>query len=308
MSHASTPNPALIAFNKPWKSCTDQLAILKARGLVVGDDAAAERFLAHINYYRFSGFCLAFEQSRHVFVPGTTFAQVRTAYEFDQHLRDSLNEALEVIEVDLRTAIAYPFGQKYGPFGHTDSRNFHGTFRHKNWAKRLRKQAEESNETFVRHFAETYREFPDLPVWMLTEIMSFGSLSMMFKHMDKADQRAVGGRYGVQAFYLVSWVHHLVYVRNICAHHARLWDRRWAIKPDLPSSNVWTASGLPGNDRLFVTLLILNQLMKKSACLDNFRSTWHGRIAAHVANLPACSNPLSRMGFPEAWDTHPLWT
>jgi len=308
MSRAPTPAPGPVPFNKPWKSCADQLVILEGRGLVIADKTAAADFLAHINYYRFSGFCLAFETARHAFVPGTTFEQVRTAYEFDQHLRDLINEVLEVVEVDVRTAIAYPFGQAYGAFGHVDSRNFHGTFKHKNWLKRLRNHAKESNEGFVLHFQQAYSEFPDLPIWMLTEIMSFGAISMMFKFMHKPDQRAVGARYGVQAVYLVSWVHHLVYVRNICAHHARLWDRQWAIKPHLPSSNVWAASGLPSNDRLFVTLLILNQLMKKCSCLDGFRAAWRDRLAAHVATLPSCNNPLSRMGFPAGWQTHPLWT
>ena len=86
--------------------------------MIIGDRQAAEAFLAHINYYRFSGYCLAFEQARHVFRPDTTFDHVRAAYEFDQGLRDLLAEALEVAEVDVRTAIAYHFGQRYGPFGH----------------------------------------------------------------------------------------------------------------------------------------------------------------------------------------------
>ena len=307
MSRIHAPGPNHGAFNKPWKSCKDQLAILESRGLAVGDAAAAEAFLSHINYYRFSGFCLAFEQARHVFVAGATFEAVRAAYEFDQGLRDLLNEALEVVEVDFRSAVAYPFGQLYGPFGHRDSGNFHGTFQHQHWLRRLRSQAEESNEAFVKHFAAHYIEFPDLPIWMLTEIMSFGAISMMFKYMHKPDQRSVGARYGVQAFYLVSWVHHLVYVRNMCAHHARLWDRQWAIKPDLPASNAWAASGLPGNDRLFVTLLILNQLMKKCKSLEGFRLQWQSRVSDHLAALPTCRNPLGRMGFPANWGVHPLW-
>lgn len=70
-------------FPKKWESCENQIKILRSRGLVVADSAAAAEFLDHVNYYRFSGFCLAFESTRHTFVAGTTFEQVRAAYEFD---------------------------------------------------------------------------------------------------------------------------------------------------------------------------------------------------------------------------------
>jgi abortive infection bacteriophage resistance protein len=36
-----------------------------------------------------------------------------------------------------------------------------------------------------------YREFPDLPVRIATEVMSFGALSMMYKGMFREDQRAI---------------------------------------------------------------------------------------------------------------------
>jgi abortive infection bacteriophage resistance protein len=307
MSSVPQSPHATVPFTKKWDDCATQVAILQSRGLVVRDTAAAIEFLTHINYYRFSGFCVAFESSRHVFAPGSMFEDVRAAYDFDQRLRDLLNEALEVVEIDLRTAIAAPFGQHYGPFGHTDSRNFHGSFLHKNWLHRLRQNTKESNELFVKHFRLTYSQFPDLPIWMLTEILSFGSLSKMFKGMLRPDQRRVAGRYGMQAHYLISWVHHLVYVRNICAHHARLWDRRWAIKPELPPSRAWTAPSTPLNDTVFVTLLILNQLMAKCPCLNAFRSNWKTRLEQQVASVPPCANSLERLGMTTTWTSHDLW-
>jgi abortive infection bacteriophage resistance protein len=92
------------------------VAQLASRGLVVNDRAAAQAFLSHINYYRFGGYCLAFEKQRHVFRDGVTFEQVRASYEFDLALRDLVTEALEVLEVDFRAAIAYDFGQRHGAF------------------------------------------------------------------------------------------------------------------------------------------------------------------------------------------------
>ena len=126
-SQPSNPRPS---YQKPWLSHADQVAQLVSRGLTVADPAAAEQFLSHVNYYRFSGYCLAFEQPRHSFPKGVTFEDITGAYAFDVVLRDLLTEALEVIEIDVRAYLAYHFGQSYGAFGHTNPANFFGRFDH----------------------------------------------------------------------------------------------------------------------------------------------------------------------------------
>ncbi|MCF7960599.1 MAG: Abi family protein [Pirellula sp.] len=165
-------------YQKGWLSYADQVQRLQQRGLVVSDLRKAEQFLSHLNYYRFNGYCLAFDSQRHTFVAGTTFEQIVDAYQFDLSLRDLVTEALEIIEVDLRAAIAYFFGQRYGAFGHTVATNFYAGFGHMDWLLRLQEEANRSSELFVTHFQQAYVEFPDLPVWMVTEVMSFGGLSL----------------------------------------------------------------------------------------------------------------------------------
>jgi len=276
--------------------------------LVVRDRAEAISFLAHVNYYRLSGYCLAFETERHCFISGTTFDSIRSAYEFDAELRDALAEGLEVVEIDVRTAIAHHFGQRYGAFGHIDARHFHAPFHHPNWRQKLQQEARRSNERFVRHFRAQYREFPDLPVWMVTEIASFGAISMMFKNMLKVDQRAIGSRYGVQAHYFESWMHHLVYARNVCAHHGRVWDREWAIKPKLPDGHEWRTPFKPANDRVVVSLLILSHLLDRVPSAEPFRAAWVRRIEQILTRLPDCPDARLRMGMPADWRDHRRWS
>ena len=98
----SSGPPAKVAYTKPWLSVPEQVATLEARGLQMDDRAEAEAFLRHVNYYRFTGYCLAFESPRHSFPAGVTFGHVRAAYRFDSTLRDLFVEALELIEIDLR--------------------------------------------------------------------------------------------------------------------------------------------------------------------------------------------------------------
>jgi abortive infection bacteriophage resistance protein len=302
MSHVPLP-----PYQKPWLSCADQVAQLTARGLVVAAPAAAEQFLSHVNYYRFSGYCLAFEQQRHKFIAGTTFDQVRAAYDFDLLLRDMVTEALEIVEVDMRACVAHHFGQQHGAFGHVNPAIFFHRFDHADWLKRLREEATRSSELFVQHFRASYSQFPDLPVWAVTEIMSFGALSIMFKGMVKSDQKVIAARYSLQPDEMRSWMHHLVYVRNLCAHHSRLWDRVYAIKPLLPRARNWQPPVVPRNDRLWATLLALYHLMRRCHAIGSFATDWRDRVNAHMNAPPTATNPLAAMGMPPNWNTNPIW-
>ena len=302
-----SPPPSKVPYSKPWMSHADQVSRLAGRGLVVADEATAIEFLSHLNYYRFSGYCLAFEATRHQFQSGTTFEQVTRAYDFDLELRDLVTEALETVEVDLRATVAYEFGQEYGAFGHTDAANFHHHFPHRGWLERLREEAERSSELFVSHFKSTYEEFPDLPVWTVTETMSFGSLSKMIGGMHKTCLKRVARRYRLQPQTLRKTTHHFVYIRNLCAHHSRLWDRVWAIKPMLPAGKNWAPPLLPGNNRLYSTLLLLRHFMAHISAVQPFASQWQQRLLTHLAKPPSAAAPLVKMGMPVNWTEHSAW-
>lgn len=305
MSHP--PPVSLIPFAKPWLNFPDQLRLLESRGLAVGDRPAAEQFLAHVNYYRLSGYCLAFEKSRHAFHAGTTFEQIRAAYEFDLAVRDLLNEALEVIEIDLRTCTAHYFGQRYGSYGQTDATSFFFRFKHSDWLTKLREEVNRSKELFVLHFQRTYTRFPDLPVWIVTEVMSFGMLSRMLSGMLNADLRPMATRYGIKVDTLKSWAHHLTYVRNLCAHHSRIWDRVWSIKPDLPPMRGWGPPELSGNDRLAATLLILYRMLKRCPASGNYADVWKKRVETALATPPTAPSAMTLMGLVPPLTTNSLW-
>ncbi len=303
----SKHHSSLQSYKKPWLPISDQIDLLKKRGMIINDAGVAVEFLKHVNYYRFSGFCLAFESSRHRFRDGVTFENVKGTYEFDRSLRDVVTEALEVVELDVRTAVAYHFGEKYGAFGHGDPGSFFKHFNHSSWAEKLKSEAYRSREEFVSHFKSTYKEFPSLPIWVVSEIMSFGALSHMCNGMLKPDQTYIARRYKLQRSDWVSWMHHLSYTRNLCAHHARLWDRIWSIKPQLPYGFNWRPPHLLGNNRLFSTLLILNYLMGRCPTVATYAMDWRSRVENLIDNPPAVSNATQLMGLTSGWKTHPLW-
>lgn len=297
-----------VPYPKTWLSVPDQLQKLQGRGLVIADTTAASDFLRHINYYCFTGYGLVFEQPRHSYLSGTTFEQIRQTYEFDRALRDLFTESIELIELDLRTTIAHTFGETYGSFGHADPLNFYNQTEHPDWLGKLKAETKRSRELFISHYKTTYQEYPDLPIWVAAEVMSFGALSRMLEGLKKPDQKRIATRYGLQPLTLVSCVHHLVYVRNLCAHHSRLWDRIWAIKPDLPAGKLWSPPHLPDNTQLFSSLLLQSTMLRRIPAELNFARDWRQRVQNLIGTqLPRCPAPFAKMGLPNDWANHPHW-
>ena len=311
----------LTPYNKSWLTHAEFVDRFVQRGLIVNDRPSAEQFLSHVNYYRLSGYCLAFEipGQRHSFIPGTTFEHLRATYDFDFALRDLVSEALEVVEIDLRTTVAHHFGQKYGAFGHTDPAHFYRrppvrakdprpTFGHAAWLTRVREDVQRSKERFVEHFRKTYSEAAnhDLPVWALSEVVSFGCISKMIDGMVSADQRVVASRYRLQNLVLVSWAHHLNVARNVCAHHSRLWDRLWGVPPEFPAGNNWRPPFLMNNQRLTVTLLVIYQMLKHMPAAQDWATVWQVRLRKLLARIPAAT-VTPALGFTDQWFANPLW-
>lgn len=181
-----------------------QIDLLQSRGLIIKDKDKACKFLSQINYYRFTAYCLQFEEKRDKFKSGTSFEQILQLYEFDRSLRFLIDEALEVIEIAVRTATAYHLSHKYGPFMHEDVKNFYSKFDYNEWIENVHKEAERSREKFVLHYKDAYDGFPSLPLWMVVEIMSFGSLSKLVSGLYRDDQIAISSKFELHHTVLLS--------------------------------------------------------------------------------------------------------
>jgi len=296
-----------VPYLKPPVPVADQVALLQSRGMAVPDVPAAINALERISYYRFTGYALAWRQANtDQFRPGVSFDEVLALYEFDRRLRDLIWCAVEPIEVALRTRLTLRLTIAHGnAFAHTDPALFRPGWNHARWLQQVDTEGDRSHELFIQHFQQNYTGFPRLPMWMATEIMSFGSLSQMYGNLRAAEQATIARSLGLFERYFPSWMHTLSIVRNACAHHARCWDSRRAIRPILPQDAEWNAFRPPHvNDRIGVVLFIIDRLL--AAIGHPTRADWQRQIRAHVAPMVA---PWGlRMGLPADFDTHPLWT
>jgi len=293
-----------IPYTKPALTFPRQLDLLISRGLVIPDRTAAEEVLSRISYYRFSAYCLPFKNRLDQFHAGTTWDTVMSLYEFDRQLRLLIMDALERVEVAIRTAITYTLAHAYGAFGYLDAANFRQSFNHAQWLDKLTGEIEKSHETFIQHFRIKYDGFPRLPIWMASEVMSFGSLSRLYEGMESKDQKPVSDRYSLPHYVLRSWLWSLSFIRNVCAHHSRLWNRELAIAPVMPTNkHGWLPGEIPNHKRLFAVLIMLRHLLD-SQCLGQ---GWGKKITCLIDPIAGNNRFRIVMGLPEGWQTHRRW-
>ena len=293
-------------FGKPPLSYADQANLLIARGLVVGDRDVLLHQLASVGYYRLCAYWYPFKQADETFVAGTSFETIWDRYVFDRQLRLLVMDAIERVEVVVRTVLVHELAIRHGAFAHTGTDNFAAGagMRHTRWLDDLHAGANRSKEVFVQHFKVRYDEFPDLPIWVAAETMTFGALVTLFSISDKRTQKDVAHTYGLTAPVLQSWLLTLNYIRNICAHHARLWNRELAIKPVIPDARhrpEWHRPFPVSNHRIYGVLSLLQFLLRRIAP----QSAWHERLYAHIDRHPLV--PLPDMGANPDWRIHDVW-
>ncbi|MBF0630285.1 MAG: Abi family protein [Magnetococcales bacterium] len=316
---------------KPYLTFQQQLELLKARGLEVTDDAAARSYLRRIGYYRISAYWYPFRktsqksvngetiaQREDDFHPGSRFQHALDLYVFDKRLRLLVLDAIERIEVAIRVDVADCLGAK-DPFAYTNPEWLHGDFtkkvnrvtkktRHQVWLEKYDRVRERSKEDFVRHFEVKYG-LP-LPIRVSVELWEFGMLSTFYQGMTIVEKTAIAMKYGISDWEVMSsWLRLLNYVRNVAAHHSRLWNKNLADQPKLPKLGaIAEFDPLVGKphiiSRVYVVLCILIHFMRR-ICPN---STWLHRLRALLLGFPDVPRlTIGDMGFPTDWETHSFW-
>jgi abortive infection bacteriophage resistance protein len=90
------------------------------------------------------------------------------------------------------------------------------------------------------------------------------------------------------------------YVRNLCAHHSRLWNHQMIIKPIVPADRRAQFNGSQ-NERIYASLLTMQILLQKIWTNNN----WAEQLRDLVDSSPQL--PVSEMGFPDDWRARKEW-
>lgn len=319
-------------YPKPYETIPQLLAKLAERGMVISDHAKAESCLRRIGYYRLSGYWYPMRRSAKIeqaggspktevednFRPNSDFESVLALYVFDKRLRLLLLDAIERVEVGVRVAIADQLGSQ-SPVAHLEPQMLDGNFcnklkksgrtGHEEWISKYQSQISRSREEFVSHFQIKYPHI-DIPIWAGVEVWDFGTLSFFFSGMRYIDKRAISQRFGnIRPELLQSWLRAINGVRNACAHHSRVWNAPLVEMPIAPKATDdgslhHIMQNRMSQTRLYAAAAALQFLLKTI----NPTSTWANRVKEHFSSFP--ENPsfsLRQTGFPENWESLPLW-
>ena len=289
-------------YAKPPLSLEQQLELLMERGLDISSPERALHYLRFIGHYRLSGYCRYYQQNlSHEFYPGTTFDSVLKLYIFDRELRLLVMDAVERIEVAVRSCISNTMSELYGAHWFMDRSLFRNHRKHDELLGKIRVATgnHDRQEGFLKSYYQKY-DRPDFPPsWMMAEVMSFGTWSYLFANLKSRQvQRAICSPFGIDPKIMKSWLHALNYLRNLCAHHSRLWNRSFSIKPVVAKKY---AEQMQGNGSFYAYAAMLRVLMH--AIADG--SKWQYRLTDLVDGYPEIT--LSAMGFPENWKVDSFW-
>lgn len=287
-----TENSGNKIFIKPPTTYTEQIDLLKKRKLIIFNNDKACSILKDTNYYRLSGYMLSVKKDNEFF-DNTTFEQIYNYHNFDKKLRQTLFDLIEDIEIAFRSRIAYYIAHKYGPLSYKSSNIFFNKNMHSSFIEELNKKINSAykQELFIKHHFLKYNG--EIPIWVLVEILSFSSLSKLFSNMKNEDKKEFSKiYYNSKYMYLQSWVHHLVYIRNICAHFSRLYCKLLVIKPKFLEKDL---KSIRPTDKIFDTFFIL----KKFCCDKNRYRTLLSQVDDLFIHFPDVGK--KHIGFPENW-------
>lgn len=244
------------------------------------------------------------------FKPNVTFEQVHALYVFDKRLRLLLLDAIERIEIALRVDVTLELG-RHTRYAHIQKEFFQQTFvdgKFSEWQSKSQKALLSSSDDFVKHFKKKYPQSP-MPIWMAAELWDFGLLSKLIYGMKDIYVAPIAQGYAIHTYKTFrSWLHVLNIVRNICAHHGRLWNRVLTVLPyprgsEIPLLAELRTYQVPAN-RLFAVLCIIQYFMGQISP----NSTWKQRVKEHLSQLPESPyiSPVA-LGLVDGWSDWHLW-
>lgn len=226
------------SFIKPFLTIEQQINQLKSRGMNFHNEEKAKYYLENLNYYRLGGYWLIFEKNHepHEFKDNTYFEDILNLYIFDRELRLLLLDAIERIEVSIRSKLAYHLAESFGSHAHLKPEIFASPLNYARTLTKLKSELDRNrSEIFIKHHTDKYsEELP--PIWVSVEVMTMGQISNWYSNIkDRKYKQVISKYYGLDEKILSSFLHHLTIVRNTSAHHSRVWNRKFTIDFSLPN-------------------------------------------------------------------------
>jgi abortive infection bacteriophage resistance protein len=301
-------------YSKPPLSTPEHIKRLKKRGLVISDEHKAAQYFNNIGYYRLSAYFIPFEQieqqaaMQRQFKPDTQFDDILDLYIFDRKLRLIVIEGIERIEVAIRTQWANKLAEtNQDPHAFMQSKHFKDPWSHQKKLAKVANTLKDSGEVFVKHYRDKYTNPFLPPIWAMVETLTFGELSQWFSNTaDAPMKKSIAKQFNLPTVEIMqSVMQSLSLIRNICAHHGRLWNRR--LVKQLPyirklSAVLQAEQGSSQPKKEIYNYLVIMSVMMKAIQPD---SKWQQHLKTHIQTTS--TDQQQSMGFPADWSYQVFW-
>lgn len=277
--------------------------------MLMKDEQKAAFYLGHISYFRLKGYWwdMQTDRTNHIFASNSYFEDVIARYNFDRQLRLILFDAIEFIEIALRAKLIYHLSQAYGGLWYLNDNLVMDKTKYQDCLADLQTEFTRSGEGFAKEFRQKHPNGnPD--VWLVFEVATFGTLSKIYSNLKPQlpEKSLITHEFGLNSINdLSSWFAAISYLRNVIAHHSRVFGRDILKRPAVPKNprNQWLQYGVtPVQDKkpfvVISTMVYLcnainpsNEIKKKLLSLFNSNP----------------DIPIYKMGFFNNWQREPLW-
>lgn len=271
---------------------------MRARGVQFRNPKSAELALSNSNYYRISGYWYQFlNKANGSCICEIQFDDIMQLYNFDEELRSLLFNAIRLIEIKVRTSMAYVLSHAYGPYALYERCNFVAVNHYDNFIQTL-DEAKSDNANFlpVVHYNENYGGI--LPPWVALELVSFSTLAKLYNNLREADKDKIALCFNMRATgVLNNWIHSMAMLRNRCAHHARIYNA--ALEPQAKFTSPRYKSNPMDTSKLFSRICMICALLPTDAQRVEFIDAFIQLI--HKYTTTATFEP-ERIGLTDMWE------
>ncbi|MCG7374015.1 Abi family protein [Pseudomonas luteola] len=303
---------AHINFHKPAKSPNALLRHLQLKGLDTRKQKAkALQALEFIGYHRLLIYMRPLQDAQKRFFATVQFDDILQLYDFDRRLRLVFLDAIDRIEVAFRSVIinTLALDKACGPHFYQDAIHFTDGQAHRDLLKQVLGLREKGNAA-LKHYYETYNTPALPPVWTVLEAMTIGQLSCLFSDLHLDHRKTVAAKFRYDESVLSTWLQSLTLLRNVCAHHGRLWNA--SITAGAPKyAKAITAEFPSHNDRgrVFARAVVVQALLAE---IDP-TSDWKYRFKHLMATLPMtvlakAGRTTADLGLVDGWESRQFWS
>ncbi len=294
---------------KDPKSVEEQIELLKSRNLAFRDESTAPHFLKNISYYRLKGYWWEMQDDfvNHHFRDGSFFEDAIDTYNFDRHFRLIVFNAIERIEIALRTKLIYHLSLTREAFWYLNPALFDSQTNYAGFLSGLFSDMGRSSEEFMlKHYENHPEEHPES--WKALEVLTLGKLSKLYKNLNHQmpEKSRIANEFGLyNQKHLSSWLLTITVIRNIIAHHGRLWNRVIINKYDWPTNSPLPILDYhPNNHQRRKIFPILSAIIYLN---DRVSPGHHLKPELFKLFEDFDNIPLIKMGFPSNWRDQPIW-